>query len=280
MEKNICVKILLVIIAGFITVLVAGLLWLSRPLPDSSVPRNALNSDYLIAHAGGGIDGEVYTNSKEAVINSLNNGYRFIELDLYQTADSDFVCLHNLSDFNKMTASDYQTIDSKTFISKKLYGKLTPMTLQDAIEIWKEKNFCFVTDKISDPEILNRYFVANRDRVIVEAFTMEDYIKLEEDGYKPMLSIMAMNVRGLARYVYNTIRYHKRIRRIVTNSSISKYTLRIYRRLGAECIAVYSIDDAVSGKKYEREYVEKYAGKEVDFVYTDFLIPQIKNEFN
>ncbi len=152
----------------------------------------------------------------------------------------------------------------------------TPMTLLDAIEIWQEHNFYFVTDKVSDPKVLNKYFVTDRNRVVVEAFTMEDYIKLEEEGYKPMFSIMAMNVRGLARFVYNTIRYHKRIRRIVTNSRISKYTLRIYRRLGAECIAVYSIDDADFWKKYERDYVEKYAGKEVNFVYTDFLIPQIQ----
>lgn len=164
----------------------------------------------------------------------------------------------------------------KTFISKKLYGMFTPMTLLDAIEIWQEHNFYFVTDKVSDPKVLNKYFVTDRNRVVVEAFTMEDYIKLEEEGYKPMFSIMAMNVRGLARFVYNTIRYHKRIRRIVTNSRISKYTLRIYRRLGAECIAVYSIDDADFWKKYERDYVEKYAGKEVNFVYTDFLIPQIQ----
>lgn len=270
------VKILLGISAGFITVLVVALLWLVRPLTNSSVSKNPLNADYLIAHAGGGIDGKIYTNSKEAVLNSLNNGYQFIELDLYQTVDSDLVCLHSLSDYNKMTATDYQTIDCKTFLSKKLYGMFTPMTLLDAIEIWQEHNFYFVTDKVSDPKVLNKYFVTDRNRVVVEAFTMEDYIKLEEEGYKPMFSIMAMNVRGLARFVYNTIRYHKRIRRIVTNSRISKYTLRIYRRLGAECIAVYSIDDADFWKKYEREYVEKYTGKEVDFVYTDFLIPQIQ----
>ena len=75
------VKILLGISAGLIIVLVVALLWLVRPMTNSSVPKNPLNADYLIAHAGGGIEGKVYTNSKEAVLNSLNNGYRFIELD-------------------------------------------------------------------------------------------------------------------------------------------------------------------------------------------------------
>lgn len=65
------VKILLGISAGLITVLIVALLWLVRPLTNSSVPKNPLNADYLIAHAGGCIEGKVYTNSKEAVLNSI-----------------------------------------------------------------------------------------------------------------------------------------------------------------------------------------------------------------
>ena len=51
-------------------------------------------STKLIAHAGGAIDGHVYTNSKEAVLNSINNGSKYIELDFSLTSDSELVCVH------------------------------------------------------------------------------------------------------------------------------------------------------------------------------------------
>ena len=149
------------------------------------------------------------------------------------------------------------------------------MTLNDAIKIWEERPFFFVTDKISDPKILNRYFKKNRDKVIVEAFSLDDYIQLERDGYTPMFSIMALNVRGLYLYVLNSIRYGKGIPRIVTNSYVSKYVYRIYKRLGAQQIAVYSLYDEDYQKLHEREYIEKYAGREVDLVYVDFVKPHL-----
>ena len=256
----------------FVIILVM-LLWLARPLENTLEDVNALNPNRLIAHAGGANDGYIYTNSKEALASALDNGFRYVELDLYETTDSNVVCLHSLEDYSKMTSTDCEDLDTKTFLSHQLYGKYTPMTLNDAIKIWEERPFFFVTDKISDPKILNRYFKRNRNKVIVEAFSLDDYIQLERDGYTPMFSIMALNVRGLYLYIINSIRYGKGIPRIVTNTYVSKYVYRIYKRLGAQQIAVYSLYDEHYQKLHEREYLEKYAGREVDLVYVDFVKP-------
>ena len=255
------------------TILVFVFLWLARPLEKSSEDINALCPNHLIAHAGGAINGHTYTNSKEALQDALDNGFRYIELDLYETTDNNVVCLHSLEDYRKMTSTDCEDIDTKSFLNYQLYGKYMPMTLNDAIKIWEERPFFFVTDKISDPKILNRYFKKNRDKVIVEAFSLDDYIQLERDGYTPMFSIMALNVRGLYLYVLNSIRYGKGLPRIVTNSYVSKYVYRIYKRLGAQQIAVYSLYDEDYQKLHEREYLKKYAGREVDLVYVDFVKP-------
>ena len=256
-------------------ILLTVLLCLARPLDGPAEGVNILSPNHLIAHAGGVINGHTYTNSKEALINALDNGFRYIELDLYETTDSNLVCLHSLVDYRKMTSSDCEILDTMSFLNHKLYGKYTPMTLNDAIKIWEERPFYFVTDKISDPKILNRYFKKNRDKVIVEAFTLDDYIQLERDGYIPMFSIMALNLRGLYLYILNSIKYGKGIPRIVTNSYVSKYVYRIYKRLGAQQIAVYSLYDEDYQKLHEREYLEKYAGKEVDLVYVDFVKPHL-----
>ena len=259
----------------FVIILVM-LLWLARPLEKSAEDINALSPNHLIAHAGGDIDRYTYTNSKEALTSALENGFRYVELDLYETTDSNVVCLHSLKDYRKMTSTDCEVLDTKSFLGHQLYGKYTPMTLNDAIKIWEERPFYFVTDKISDPKILNRYFKKNRDKVIVEAFTLDDYVQLERDGYIPMFSIMALNVRGLYLYILNSIKYGKGIPRIVTNTYVSKYVYRIYKRLGAQQIAVYSLYDEDYQKIHEREYLEKLAGRAVDLVYVDFVKPNMK----
>ena len=255
------------------TILVFVFLWLARPLEKSSEDINALCPNHLIAHAGGAINGHTYTNSKEALTSALENGFRYVELDLYETTDSNVVCLHSLKDYRKMTSTDCEVLDTKSFLCHQFYGKYKPMTLNNAIKIWEERPFYFVTDKISDPKILNRYFKKNRDKVIVEAFTLEDYVQLERDGYIPMFSIMALNVRGLYLYIFNSIKYGKGIPQIVTNTYVSKYVYRIYKRLGAQQIAVYSLYDEDYQKLHEREYLEKYAGREVDLVYVDYVNP-------
>ena len=48
-----------------------------------------------VAHAGGGYAGRAYTNSLQAVQNSLNRGFRLIELDFEWTADDHLVCIHD-----------------------------------------------------------------------------------------------------------------------------------------------------------------------------------------
>lgn len=236
---NIYVKSVLVVISIVVIALVVVILWFVRPLPSSSIPGNDFSAEHLIAHAGGGINGKTYTNSKEAVMNAIDNSFRYIEVDLYKTPEGDVVCSHDSS----------------------LY-KLKPiMPLREAVIIWQDKPFEFVVDKISDPQILNQYFKTNRAHVYVETFNADEYWQLKQDGYVPMLSVGG--VRGLLKYVATSIRYGK-VDRIVTHYQTPDYMLRIYKRLGAK-IAVYTVNDIV--------YLKEHIGKDVDMVYTDYIIP-------
>ena len=45
------------------------------------IPIKASEKKNLIAHAGGEIDSYIYTNSYEAVMKSIKNGYKYIEMD-------------------------------------------------------------------------------------------------------------------------------------------------------------------------------------------------------
>lgn len=235
-----CLKWILAVLLLLGLIFMAVLLWLTRPLEESAEDINALSQDYLIAHAGGAIDGRTYTNSKKALMNALDNGFRYIELDLFETPDGNVVCTH----------------DSSTYKIKPI------MSLREAVGIWLERPFEFVVDKISEPQILNHYFKKNREHVYVEAFCIDDYKQLKEDGYVPMLSLGG-DLRGFIKYLVTSL-YCGKVKRIVLYYKTPEYLLRIYKRLGAK-IAVYTINDESN--------LKKHIGRDVDMVYTDFLIP-------
>lgn len=52
-----------------------------------------------IAHGGGGLDGQPYTNSVEAMDASYARGFRWFELDFKRTADGAVGCRHDWKDF-------------------------------------------------------------------------------------------------------------------------------------------------------------------------------------
>ena len=227
----------IMILLGIIMLLMV--VWLARPLSKSTERINVLNPNCLIAHAGGAIDGHTYTNNKKALMNALDNGFRYIELDLFMTPHG-VVCSHD----------------------SVIYREKFVMTLHEAIHIWQERPFEFVVDKISDSKILNQYFETNRAHVYVETFNVGEYRQLKRDGYVPMLSV-GDGFKGLLKYVVTSI-YCGKVDRIITFYQIPEYMLRIYKRLGAQ-IAVYTVNDI--------SYLKKHIGKDVDMVYTDFLQP-------
>jgi glycerophosphoryl diester phosphodiesterase len=49
----------------------------------------------LIAHAGGDIDGNPYTNSRQALLLSIRNGFHLIEMDFVQTREGDWFVTHD-----------------------------------------------------------------------------------------------------------------------------------------------------------------------------------------
>lgn len=60
----------------------------------------------MIAHAGGGFQGQVYTNSLAAMDANYARGFRLFEIDLAFTADGTLVCAHDWGGFGGK-APDY-----------------------------------------------------------------------------------------------------------------------------------------------------------------------------
>lgn len=121
----------------------------------------------LIAHAGGAIDGNPYTDSREALLLSIRNGYHLIELDFDWTRDGDVFVQHAWKGWASHTGylgelpPTTAAVDSLKdhYVVKRgeysIAGVYTVMSLDDLIQILaKHPKVKIVTDAKSDKATL------------------------------------------------------------------------------------------------------------------------------
>jgi hypothetical protein len=145
----------------------------------------------FIAHAGGEIGGERYTNSLEAVQKAIERGYRLIELDLLETTDGYLVAAHDWGKFHKITGNTGSNpISLEEFRSRRIYGRHTPLSEVEIREILRANpDLILVTDKIQDPRAVIDA-LPFKDRVVMELSSLEDYQEALDLGVKyPLYSL-------------------------------------------------------------------------------------------
>lgn len=141
----------------------------------------------FIAHAGGKIDGAIYTNSREAIEQALRLGHRFIEIDMKATIGGELYGCHSKREFNARTGRKWIghipiTVDMVK--SVKIDGKFTPIFLREIYDILKNHpDVYLVTDKVTDYDAIIEQFPLP-DQLIVETFEPNQYYKALAKGIK------------------------------------------------------------------------------------------------
>ena len=135
--------------------------WEER-IPDDQVVLHPVEqkgtawySDHpLIYHAGGQIQGNSYTNSREAVENTLaeNPGKCVIEMDFLRTSDGVLVCTHTWED---VVVNWTGPMTAEEFLSQKIQGKYTPMTAENLLHIMKENPQMYLVTDTKEDEALS-----------------------------------------------------------------------------------------------------------------------------
>ncbi|MDQ1339383.1 MAG: phosphoglycerol transferase [Campylobacterota bacterium] len=128
----------------------------------------------LIAHAGGAIEGHIYTNSLEALELSYKNGFRLFELDISKTKDQVYVAVHDWESWAKRTGFKKSIPPTlKEFKQYKIDSKFTPLDINDVNNWFDEhKDSILITDKINTPLDFSQHFI-DKKRLIMELFTWE-----------------------------------------------------------------------------------------------------------
>ncbi|MBE6468370.1 MAG: hypothetical protein E7004_07275 [Alphaproteobacteria bacterium] len=187
-SKKIVVVLLSAIVifcVGWLALFGQGVL-ISRKV-DKPYPfyNDELAKQHLVAHAGGAIDGKIYTNSREAIEGSIKAGRKYVEIDLIKTSDGEYIAGHDWERINEMTGrKGDKPLSKQEFLSSKLYGKYTPMSIDDVAELMeKYPDWVMVVDKIRDLDYLHEH-LPYHDRMIVQVFALHNYFKALQLGYK------------------------------------------------------------------------------------------------
>ena len=162
---------------------------------DVSYENFALPQNKMIAHACGGIDGYVYTNSLEALNLSAERGYKYIEVDLLKLFDEQrgFFAAHDYAKFRDMTGK-YEKLDRKTLKKLKILGQYTPLTDDMILDFFeKHPDIWLVTDKVDDYALLDKRLGRLKDRTIVEFWNEEEY----ENALKYDFKYLAYNLNKI-----------------------------------------------------------------------------------
>ncbi len=103
------------------------------------------NQKYIM-HAGGAIEGKIYTNSLEALEENYKNGNRIFEIDLNYTSDHQLVMIHGWSEADyegKLGVPYAGVMDKQAFKNTLLHGKYHTMALEDLITFMKKHPYAY-----------------------------------------------------------------------------------------------------------------------------------------
>ncbi len=143
----------------------------------------------LIAHAGGIGNHRTYTNSLEALNNSVARGHTAIEIDLSWTSDHHLVLLHDWDrEFERLFNRSPGRLTLAEFRSTPSALGLSHLSLED-LESWLLDNpgVLVITDikerNIDGLRLIAEEYPEHRHRIVPQIYRPESYPKVRKMGY-------------------------------------------------------------------------------------------------
>lgn len=152
--------------------------------------RDFLVNERFVIHAGGSIDGDSYTNSKEAIENCYIQGNRVAEIDILETYDGALVLAHD-EDSDDIWATGIDSDEPLTldeFMEKKVYGKYTTMSMDNMAEFMREHTDFYIVTDVKDDNIqcctkISEDYPDLLERIIVQIYHEGEYDRIRSLGF-------------------------------------------------------------------------------------------------
>ena len=132
--------------------------------------------DKLIAHALGGINEDKSTNSKEAFIhNYKDNGMRVFEVDFMKSSDDVLLLTHEFDEKRQSGINDNGVPSKDYFMSIPIWGKYTPMSIDDLYDLMEEYPGCYIMTDVKNDDT---EYVTSALKALVERAEATDRTQL------------------------------------------------------------------------------------------------------
>jgi glycerophosphoryl diester phosphodiesterase len=146
--------------------------------------RLPVSTQYIV-HAGGIVDGQIGTNSLEALENAYNQGNRVVELDFNFTSDGQLACTHDWYSYDG-------TPTLEGFYEQWVYPPLTPMTITEVAAFMHEHPDLHIVTDVKDQNISAAQYIQEHhsdltDRFIIQIYNEEEYQPIRELGFKNII---------------------------------------------------------------------------------------------
>lgn len=237
--------------------------------PMNTIPM--IDTIHLVGHAGGAIEGNIYTNSCEAVEESIKTGRNVVELDFVKL-DDNYVCFHDKE------AVGFDLPESISgFCGYKIKSKYTSLTLDDILDLMetypgliiitdcKDGDICdFLETICAKLQIINRWEWSKRFIVQVYSIAQAKELDNHYSFFTKGLTLYASTY-----YVWDfpwltkmCIMYHIPILIMPYNYVINNHVLKCLKSKNIK-IWVHTVNDKVVAQQLKI--------KGVDGIYTDIL---------
>lgn len=227
----------------------------------------------LIAHAGGIVNGNTYTNSLEALNENYKKGHRCFEIDLSFTSDDRLVLIH---DWEGKYRRYFFGVDDGTipslgeFQRKKMKFGLTQLTADDLFQ-WMERHPDAVvvtdikTDNIKGLRRIKEKFGKYTDRILPQVYNISEFFEAKSLGYPRIILTL-----------YRTDASNAEILRLADQENVYAFTM--FPRRGLHGALSRHLKDLHQTVYFHTINSEDQAQLATRFgahgVYTDSLVPK------
>ncbi len=135
-------------------------LFTSQNLRDNYEPYG------YVAHALGGIDGQTYTNSREAFLLNYDKGFRIFEVDLVLLKDGSVFCAHDGNEWKYGLDKSFKKTTADELAGRLCLNKYTPLTGSALLDLMyqHEDAYFILNTKGAHYEILRTLVSEGRER--------------------------------------------------------------------------------------------------------------------
>jgi glycerophosphoryl diester phosphodiesterase len=161
---------------------------------ESNTAAGLPEAPRLIAHAGGEIYGIRLTNSLEALENSYNKGFRFMEVDISPTSDGIPVLVHDWGNANWLMNVKYSTMAPayEEFKSRETILGLSLMDINMLAEWLVEHDDAYIVtdvkyDNLDFLGLFKERYPGVYNRIIPQIYFFDEYEPVKELGFKHII---------------------------------------------------------------------------------------------